>query len=226
MTYEFPFITQPLLELKDEEKLNEARRMKHPHGWSREIRPLHDPGTFISTEVISADPLYLEIGCGHGNYMEKIASEEPEGHFIGVENVHLFAVTAAERVQKAGLSNVLIVNQDANALLQEVFPEESLSKIYIMYPDPWPKNRHEKRRLIKEDTVEYYHSRLKPGGMIDIWTDAPKWVELSSPFLEELPGEMTKEEVSDEISKQRTLFERKAKSKQHPIFHITYTKSG
>ncbi|MCF7802775.1 MAG: tRNA (guanosine(46)-N7)-methyltransferase TrmB [Candidatus Marinimicrobia bacterium] len=221
----FPFQKQPLLELKDEDKINEARRMKHPHGWSREIRPLHDVDTFLSPEVLKTKPLYLEIGCGHGNFMEKRASEDPDGHYIGIENVHLFAVTAAERIEKAGLTNVLIINQDANVVLEQVFPPESLDKIFIMYPDPWPKNRHEKRRLIRESTYERYHDVLKPGGLINIWTDAPKWVELSFPWLEELPGEITKEEVSDEISKQRTLFERKAKSKQHQIFHITYTKS-
>lgn len=220
----FPFESQPLLTLKDEDKLNEARRMKHPHGWSRQIRPLHEPGEFITKSVLQADPLAMEIGCGHGNFMEKTARENPDCHYIGIENVHLFAVTAAERVEKAGLTNVLILNQDANRVLQEIMPENSLDKIYIMYPDPWPKNRHEKRRLIRKSTYTRYNEVLKPNGIIDIWTDAPAWVDLSLPYLEKLPGNVSKEEVSEDISKLRTLFERKAKSKQHPIFHIEYRK--
>jgi tRNA (guanine-N7-)-methyltransferase len=117
-----------------------------------------------------------------------------------------------------------MLNQNANDLLEQVFPDESLDKIYILYPDPWPKNRHEKRRLIREATYQRYHQVLKPGGEIEIWTDSEKWVTLSLPFLKQLSGSIEQEEVADDTRDLRTLFERKAKSKGHPIFHILYKK--
>lgn len=224
MKIQFPIEKQPLLTYEDESAESQGRFSKHPHGWSRQIQMLHEVGEIISAETLQVDPLYFEIGSGHGDFIERKAKEDPNGYYIGVENVPYFALSGAKKLQKAGLTNALMLNQNANDLLDQVFPDESLDKIYILYPDPWPKNRHEKRRLIREATYQRYHQVLKPGGEIEIWTDSEKWVTLSLPFLKQLSGSIEQEEVADDTRDLRTLFERKAKSKGHPIFHILYKK--
>jgi len=108
--------------------------------------------------------------------------------------------------------------------LDNIFPDSSLDTIFILYPDPWPKRRHRKRRLVREETYERFHEVLVPGGHIKIWTDAKKWVELSSPFLEKLPGDLVQKEVTGSGDASRTLFERKATSNGRAIYYIEYSK--
>lgn len=224
MDLQFPLHQQPLLQLDGVEDVKNSRVPKHPHGWSRDIEMLHQPGELISREILKASPLYLEIGCGHGDFLVRKAKENPGEYFIGIENVSFFAIDAAEKIEENNLSNVLILNQNANELLEEIIPDEYLDGMYILYPDPWPKRRHRKRRLLKEETYDRYHAVLKPGGWIEIWTDTDQWVDLSMPFLERLPGAVSQEEVADQIGPTRTYFEQRAKSKQHPIYHILYKK--
>jgi len=185
---------------------------------------LHEPGDFLTPEVLSASPLCFEIGCGHGEFIEREAKANPDRFYIGIENVPYYALSAAKRVQQANLTNTLILNQNANRLLDTIFPDSSLDTIYILYPDPWPKRRHRKRRLVRAETYERFHQVLVPGGQIKIWTDAVKWVELSAPFLEKLPGELVQKEVTDSGDASRTLFERKAASKGHKIYYLEYRK--
>ncbi len=220
----FPVHEQPLLRMEHPDEESLGRKTQHPHGWSREITMLHEVGEILHPDQLSVSPLYFEIGCGHGEFIERQAKQNPQGYYIGVENVPYYAISAAKRVQQASLTNVLIVNQNANKLLEQVFPEESLDAIFLLYPDPWPKKRHRKRRLIREETSSVYHRVLKSGGQIKVWTDAKKWVELSSPYLEQLPGSLQKMEVSNQIEVPRTIFERKAVSNNRAVYYIQYTK--
>ncbi len=226
MTDQFHFEKQPLLQLASVERLKDVYRPKHPHGWSRDLRPLHEIGEIFQPEFLDVEPLYLEIGCGHGDFLVRQARRDPDGNYVGIEIVSFFAVSAAKQAENQNLTNVLILNQNANELMDKVLPESCIDKIFILYPDPWPKSRHRKRRLIREETYPLYEKVLKPGGEIEIWTDARKWMDLSAPYLKKLPGQLFQEEVTEEIATQRTLFERKARNKDHPIFHLVYTKTG
>jgi len=225
MNSEFHFEKQPLLQLESIKQLENTYRPRHPHGWSRNLRPLHDVGELLQPEYLEAKPLYLEIGCGHGDFLVRQARRDPVGNYIGIEIVSFFAESAAKQAENQNLHNVLILNQNANDLMEQVLPDASVDKIFILYPDPWPKSRHRKRRLIRQETYALYDKVLKPGGEIEVWSDAQKWMELSAPFLKKLSGKLFQEEVSDEIATQRTLFERKARNKDHSIYHLVYTKS-
>ena len=115
-------------------------------------------------------PLRIEIGCGKGDFIVGTAAKEPDVNFLAIERVSDVLVTAAEKVRESGLSNVRVCCVDAKELT-EIFEKGSIDRIYLNFSDPWPKSRHEKRRLTYRTFLAIYKEILKPGGAIYFKTD-------------------------------------------------------
>ncbi|MBI1395673.1 MAG: tRNA (guanosine(46)-N7)-methyltransferase TrmB [Betaproteobacteria bacterium] len=131
-------------------------------------------------------PRVIEIGFGMGETTAAIATNHPEMDFIGVE-VHTPGVgNLLKLVAAGGLSNVRVIQHDAVEVFTHMIPEGSLDGIHVYFPDPWPKKRHHKRRLVQPAFVLLAASRLKPGGYIHLATD---WVEYAEQMLEVLEAE-------------------------------------
>jgi tRNA (guanine-N7-)-methyltransferase len=92
-------------------------------------------------------PLRLEIGCGHGEFISQMAAVHPDEDFIGLEIDHLRVNKCAHKCVKLGAANVRLYAGDAAALVARI-PDAALSRIYILFPDPWPKAAHRRRRLV------------------------------------------------------------------------------
>ena len=119
----------------------------------------------------------LEIGFGMGQATAKIAWNNPETDYLGVE-VHTPGVGALLKlVGEQGLSNLRIVQHDAVEVLRHMIPRAGLDGIDIFFPDPWHKKRHHKRRLIQPAFAELLASRLKPGGYLHLATDWQDYAE-------------------------------------------------
>lgn len=116
------------------------------------------------------NPIRIEIGCGKGDFIVGTAAKEPEVNFLAVEKVSDVLVTAAEKVKNSGLANVRVCCVDAKDLA-EIFPEGSIDRIYLNFSDPWPKSRHEKRRLTYKSFLVIYKKILKKDGSIHFKTD-------------------------------------------------------
>ncbi len=116
-------------------------------------------------------PLILEIGFGMGaSFLEAIA-QYPEHNFIGIE-VHRPGVGAfLHQAQQKQLTNVRVYCHDAVEVLRQAIPNNSVDKVCIFFPDPWPKKRHNKRRLIQSEFVELVATKLKTGGCLHLATD-------------------------------------------------------
>ena len=124
-----------------------------------------------SQELFGNDnPIRIEIGCGKGDFIVGTAAKEPDVNFLAVEKVSDVLVIAAEKVKNSGLSNVRVCCVDAKEL-EEIFPEGSIDRIYLNFSDPWPKSRHEKRRLTYRTFLEIYKKILKPDGAVYFKTD-------------------------------------------------------
>jgi len=122
-------------------------------------------------------PRVLEIGFGMGDATAQIAASRPETDFIGVE-VHPPGVGALlQRIDAAQLNNLRIVQHDAVQVLQHMMAPGSLDGLHIYFPDPWPKKRHHKRRLIQPDFVRLATSRLRRGGYLHCATDWQPYAE-------------------------------------------------
>jgi tRNA (guanine-N7-)-methyltransferase len=118
-----------------------------------------------------AAPLVLEIGSGMGESTAAMAAAAPEVDHIAVEVFEPGIAQLLMRVADAGLTNVAVLRGDAVALLREVVPAASLDTVRIFFPDPWPKRRHRKRRLVQPGFTAVLAGRLRPGGLLHLATD-------------------------------------------------------
>lgn len=116
-------------------------------------------------------PVHLEIGFGNGDALAAMAAAHPENSYLGIE-VHRPGIGALlRRVDSLGLSNVRVIAGDAVEFLTQRIPEHSLAAVYLFFPDPWPKKRHHKRRLVQTAFAALVRSRLRPGGRWHLATD-------------------------------------------------------
>jgi len=131
-------------------------------------------------------PRVLEIGFGMGETTVAIAQVHPELDFLGVE-VHGPGVGALlQRLDALGLSNVRVIRHDAVEVVAAMIPESALAGIHVFFPDPWPKKRHHKRRLLNAAFVEALARRLSPGGYLHVATD---WEDYAREILATLDAE-------------------------------------
>jgi len=133
-----------------------------------------------------AAPKILEIGFGMGETTARIAADHPGSDYLGIE-VHTPGVGGLlKQVAERGLANVRVIQHDAVDVIEHMIPPASLDGIHIFFPDPWPKKRHHKRRLVQPALVASLAARLKPGAYLHAATD---WEEYAQWMLETLSGE-------------------------------------
>ncbi len=133
-----------------------------------------------------AAPKIVEIGFGMGDTTGQIAAANPELDYLGIE-VHTPGVGALlKRIAELGLTNVRIIQHDAVEVFEHMIAPETLAGAHIFFPDPWPKKRHHKRRLIQPPFARLLASRIKPGGYLHVATD---WQDYAHQILEVLSAE-------------------------------------
>ncbi len=131
-------------------------------------------------------PVVLEIGFGMGETTAAIARAQPDHDFLGLE-VHAPGVGALlKQVAAAALTNVRVIRHDAVEVVAQMIPPGSLAGIHVYFPDPWPKKRHHKRRLLQPDFVHELAQRLAPGGYLHAATD---WEDYAQEILATLGAE-------------------------------------
>ncbi|MDD3999997.1 MAG: tRNA (guanosine(46)-N7)-methyltransferase TrmB [Bacilli bacterium] len=123
-------------------------------------------------------PIHLEIGMGKGKFILEKAISAPGINFLGIELSESIILKAARKLSKYQLNNLYLLNLDANNL-DEVFGPEEIDKIYLNFSDPWPKTRHEKRRLTAANFINYYKELLSAEGEIEFKTDNQEFFEYS-----------------------------------------------
>lgn len=127
----------------------------------------------------------LEIGPGNGKFITWIASQNPQKLFIALELRNMRFQGVNEKTEKSKIENIITIHGDARYCLPYVFEANSLSEIYVLFPDPWFKRRHHKHRMINEERSKLFHSLLKKNGKVFFATDHSEyaaWVKKS--FLE------------------------------------------
>ena len=139
-------------------------------------------------------PLVLEIGSGMGETTAAMAAADPSRDYLAVE-AHLPGVAnLLGLLDRAGITNVRVAHGDALDLVRNALPEESLDAVHVFFPDPWPKARHHKRRLVQPSHVALLRSRLRVGGTLHCATD---WVDYADSMLEALTADPFLENTAD-----------------------------
>jgi tRNA (guanine-N7-)-methyltransferase len=153
-------------------RLTEGQQAAWDRWWSvrgRDVADLRcwEPASWFGRTA----PLILEIGSGMGESTAAMAAAAPEVDHVAVEVFEPGLAQLLMRVQDAGLTNLALLRGDAVALLREHVPQGSLDGVRVYFPDPWPKRRHRKRRLVQPGVVALVASRLRPGGTLHLATD-------------------------------------------------------
>ena len=131
-------------------------------------------------------PVVLEIGCGMGDTTAKIAAARPDTDFIGIE-VHGPGVgNLCKLIEEQGISNLRVMQHDATEVVRDMIAPDSLAGVHVYFPDPWPKKRHHKRRILQPSFVTELARRLTPGSYLHCATD---WEEYAVNMLEVMSAE-------------------------------------
>ncbi len=123
-----------------------------------------------------AAPLLLEIGFGNGDALARMAAAHPDRNYLGIE-VHRPGVGSLMlQLEREGIGNVRVIADDAGEVLSRL-PDTSLDAVYLFFPDPWPKKRHHKRRLVQTLFVDRLWHKLRPGAVFHLATDWQDYAE-------------------------------------------------
>jgi tRNA (guanine-N7-)-methyltransferase len=167
-------------------------------------------------------PRVLEIGFGNGEALAAMAAAAPDEDFIGVE-VHEPGVGhCLLRIEALGLGNVRLVRHDAIEVLQHQLPAESLAAVHLFFPDPWPKKRHHKRRIVQPAFVDLAATRLQPGGVLHVATDWPAYAEHIAAVLA-ASGRFTPAGATH--GRPRTRFQARGERLGLPVWEARYRRS-
>src|SRR5690606_9281273 len=171
-------------------------------------------------------PVVLEIGFGMGETTQKIAQARPEDNFLGVEVFNAGVGALLKRIDESGVQNIRIIQHDAVEVVRDMIAPDTLAGVHIYFPDPWPKKRHHKRRLVQPDFIALLASRLAHGGYIHCATD---WENYAEQMLEVLSGEPLLANTADGYAprpefRPQTKFETRGLRLGHGVWDLIFTR--
>ncbi|HYL89792.1 MAG TPA: tRNA (guanosine(46)-N7)-methyltransferase TrmB [Burkholderiales bacterium] len=172
-------------------------------------------GIPFGQKITSARPLVLEIGSGMGETTIAIAKEHPEADFVAVE-VHGPGVgSLLNAIERERLGNVRVIRHDAVEVLEQMVADASLAAIHLFFPDPWPKKRHHKRRLVQPAIAALMARKLAPRGILHAATDWPDYAEqMNETFSKEA---LLEPATAGFAERPATKFESRGRKLGHPI---------
>ena len=165
-------------------------------------------------------PLQVDLGCGDGSFLCDLASQNPERNFLGVEKM---AARVAKSCRKsAHLSNVRILKVESSYAVRYLLPEASVETFYLFFPDPWPKRRHHRRRIVTTEFLDSIHRALAADGALRIATDQSDYFR----EIERLSQGHVRFTIdtSGKVELPMTKFQRRFTELGTPIYRLTLRK--
>ena len=171
-------------------------------------------------------PVILEIGFGNGETLATTAAAHPEKNYLGIEVHRPGAGGLLRRIEEQNLNNVRVMLADASEVLAQRIPPASLAGVHLFFPDPWPKKRHHKRRLVQPAFAALVARTLEPGGYFHLATDWPEYAAHMMAVLSRTAGLMDAGESAKfgELMAARlsTRFERRGRQLGHEVRDLVY----
>jgi tRNA (guanine-N7-)-methyltransferase len=171
-----------------------------------------------------AAPVIVEVGFGMGETTARIAAANPGNDYLAIE-VHGPGVgSLLKRIDEGGITNVRIVQHDAVEVLRNMIPPATLAGMHVFFPDPWPKKRHHKRRLLQQEFVALAASRLAPRGILHVATD---WQEYAEHVLQVLDASKDLSNTARSFAprpawRPETKFERRGLALGHGVWDLVF----
>jgi tRNA (guanine-N7-)-methyltransferase len=174
-------------------------------------------------------PRVMEIGIGDGETLLALAEARPEADFLGIE-VHSPGIGhCLLGIESRGLANIRLSSHDAVEVLEKQLPDASLDEALLYFPDPWPKKRHHKRRIVQPAFVELVARKLKPGGTFRLATDWAPYAEHMLEVLRASPSFANASPTGDCVprpgSRPLTKFERRGERLGHEVFDLEFIRA-
>lgn len=210
-------------------RITPAQRRAFAEHWARLGLQAQDGPRDYRRVFGRAAPLILEIGFGNGEQLLWSAAHEPDKDFVGIE-VHRPGVgRLMNALASHNLSNVRLYNDDAVVVLEREIPIARFAQVRIYFPDPWPKQRHHKRRLIQADFVALIASRMQPGGLLHLATDWADYAGHMLTLLDNLP-QWRNSAGSGRYSQRPdwrgiTHFEKRGRRLGHAVWDLLYVRT-
>ncbi len=174
-------------------------------------------------QLLAGDgPLELEIGFGKGRFLLARAAEQPSVRLLGIEMASKYFRLVERRAERRGLDNVALLCGEAAYLMSAVLPGRTFRAVHVYFPDPWPKDRHHKRRLFDRETVDLLLALLAPGGQLFFATDHLDYGAVVAELLESHPA-LSVERVAGWPEGPRTNYEIKYEREGRPILRLVVT---
>ena len=167
-------------------------------------------------------PVELEIGSGKGTFLLARASARPEVNFLGLEYAAAYARYCADRFRRAELTNVRMLRVEAGVFFKTALAPRSLQRVHVYFPDPWPKRRHQRRRLIQPPLVDLVRRALRPGGQLLIVTDHFDYARHMRRVLHDVAGfvRIPTPRLVEAEGLVGTNFERKYRAQGRPVYSL------
>ncbi|MBX9796698.1 tRNA (guanosine(46)-N7)-methyltransferase TrmB [Sphingomonas sp.] len=186
----------------------------------------------LTSEALFGDarPLQVEIGFGGGEHLAAQAAAWPDHGFIGCEPFLNGVVSALAHLRGRQLGNVRLHMGDALTVLERL-PDASLERVYLLHPDPWPKARHAKRRMVNHGPLNLIAAKLKPGGEFRLGTDDPTYCRWAMMVMAQRTDfAWTAAAAADFLTRPddwpQTRYEAKARRKGHEVWYFRYVRCG
>ncbi|HSP45055.1 MAG TPA: tRNA (guanosine(46)-N7)-methyltransferase TrmB [Chthoniobacterales bacterium] len=132
-------------------------------------------------------PVEVDLGCGDGSFLAAIAAENPSADFLGIEGLAGRVRATCRRIERGGLTNARVLRFELSYAIQRLVPGNSVTVFHLMFPDPWPKRRHARRRLVNENFLGLLHRALVPNGTVRIATDETDYFRQISGLTSDSP---------------------------------------
>ncbi len=176
----------------------------------------------------NTNPIKLEIGFGMGNFLIEMAAKEPASNFIGIDFYHKGIRKLMARIKKLQLENIRVVYGDIRSKISILFKDKELNTIYINFPDPWPKKRHIKRRLIKPEFIKQLAQKMNFEGITYLATDSEKYAhEMLEYFNAEILFQNIDSQkgfLKERIDLPKTKYEKNFINAGEKIFYLEYVR--
>jgi len=208
--------------------MTDGQRNAFENSWSTYGLKLADGAIDTDTVFGRSGPKVLEIGFGMGDSLLQMAVAEPSTDFIGIE-VHPPGVgTIMNIAQSEGISNLRVYLADANDVLEECFPPQSIDRLQLYFPDPWHKKKHNKRRIVQPQFVQLVRERLRPSGVLHMATDWQHYAEQMLEILDEAEGFENIAGIGQYSARPdyrpMTKFEKRGERLGHGVWDLIYKK--